>query len=485
MALFFPLAALLIPLLAGLLLALGRDRGGEGRIFLAALALTLSAALGAALSGGGRFRLLDLGEFSLTLGADGLSHFFALLFCALFLLAGIFSLDYLAGEEHVRSFRVSYLLALGALLGLCYAQNLFTFYLFYETMTLVSLPLVFHQGDQKAREGAVTYLGYSLFGAALVLFGFFGAGQLCQTTEFLPGGGGLSPAGEGNGPLVLLSAFLLLLGFGCKGGLMPLHHWLPVAHPVAPAPASAVLSAAITKAGVLGVIRGSCYLFGPEVLRGSWVQTALLVLSLVTVFSGSMLAYRERILKKRLAWSTVSQVSYVLYGLFLLTPQGYEGALLQVLFHALCKTALFLFAGAVIRQTGRTYVWELSGLGRRMPLTFAALALAALSLVGIPPFAGFVSKWELASAGLASAGGLGLLGAGTLLLSALLTGGYLFPLVWHGFLDEGAWENISRPGWKMTLPPLLLSLALLALGVFTGPLEGLTHALAGAVFGGG
>ena len=345
-------------------------------------------------------------------------------------------------------------------------------------MTLLSMPLVFHDGTKESMKAALKYLGYSLFGAALVLFGFFFAGQYCDTTDFIEGGT-FNALGQANLGIALAAAFCLFLGFGCKAGMLPLHHWLPTAHPVAPAPASAVLSATITKAGVLGIIRSAYYVFGADALRGTWVQTAMLVLALSTVFMGSMLAYKEKLLKRRLAWSTVSQVSYALFGIFLFSSVGLTGALMQVVFHALSKTALFLSAGAIIHQTGKTKVAELTGLGKKMPIVFFSFAFAALSLVGIPPFAGFVSKWSLATGAIEAAGPLGVAGAAVLLVSALLTAGYLFPIVIHGCLDEGEFDRPLEPGRKMTVPLLLLAVLLLLLGLFTGPLAAALPAMTG------
>lgn len=476
--------AILLPVMGGLVIAALPKRESHKYLFVEVLAATLLCTVVVAFTDSGLAGVLDLGPFAFRFGGDRLGQFFAILFSVLFLLAGIFSLEYNEHDKKQNRFNIFFLLTLGAMIGLSYAQNLFTYYFFYECMTLLSMPLVFHEGNEDSMKAAVKYLGYSLFGAALVLFGFFFAGKYCDTTNFIAGGSFNAYGAEHVG-VALLAAFCLLLGFGCKAGMLPLHQWLPVAHPVAPAPASAVLSAGITKAGVLGIIRGAYYVFGADVLRGTWVQEALVILALITIFTGSMLAYRERLLKRRLAWSSVSQVSYVLYGLFLFQPAAYSGAMMQVLFHGLCKTALFLTAGAVIHQTGKTMVYELSGLGRKMPVTFGCFALASLSLVGIPPFAGFVSKWNLATGGISALGVTGVIGAAVLLLSALLTAGYLFPITIHAYADEGGWEGELEPGKRMLVPFAVLAISLLVLGIFTGPVEAITTELAGVLYGGG
>ena len=270
--------------------------------------------------------------------------------------------------------------------------------------------------------------------------------------------------------MLLVVYCLMIVGFGAKAGMMPMQSWLPAAHPVAPAPASAVLSGVITKGGIIAVIRVTYYMFGPEFLAGSWPQYVLLTLALVTVFVGSMLAYREKQLKRRLAYSTVSQVSYVLFGLMLLTEEGVQASLLQLVFHALAKDTLFLAAGAVIFSTNLTRVDQLRGIGRRMPMTMWCFTLAALSLIGIPPLAGFVSKWYLLDAGLeAPLQAFGIAGLVVLVVSALLTAGYLLPIVTNGFFPGRDFITERREvGPEMTWPMIAFCAALVLLGLLPG-----------------
>ena len=475
------LLCVLLPALAGCCMGLIHTAHSRNILFVEALGVTLVCAAAAAVLNTGMAGAVDMGLFAFRLGADRVSHLFAVLFAAMFLCAGVFSLEYNRHDRKQGRFNAFFLLTLGAMMGLSYSQNLFTFYFFYECMTLLSMPLVFHEGTKESMDAALKYLGYSLFGAALVLFGFFYAGQFCENTSFIEGGS-FNAVGQAHLPMALAAAFCMMLGFACKAGMVPLHQWLPVAHPVAPAPASAVLSGCITKAGVLGILRCAYYVFGAEVLRGTWVQSVMCLLALITVFSGSMLAFRERVLKRRLAWSTVSQVSYVLYGLFQFSALGFAGALMQAVFHAVSKTALFLCAGAVIHQSGKTRVGELTGLGKKMPVVYGCFAFASLSLVGIPPFAGFVSKWSLATGGLPALGTVGIAGAAVLLVSAILTAGYLFPLLIHGCTEDGDFSKPLEPGWKMLVPLLALALAALALGMVTGPLTAVTDSAAGSLF---
>lgn len=308
--------------------------------------------------------------------------------------------------------------------------NLVSFYLFYEWMTFMTVPFVLHTRTRESVRAARKYLFYSVTGATLVLAGIFLLAGNAEGLRF--GAGTLNP--EVRDGQVFTAAVLLILGFGTKAGMFPMHGWLPTAHPAAPSPASAVLSGVITKAGVLGIIRSLYGIIGTEFLIGTPVQTLFLSLSLVTVLMGSMLAYKEKVLKKRLAYSTVSQVSYILFGLALMTPEGFSAALLHLVFHSVIKNALFLFAGIIIHKTGKERADELRGLGKRLPLTFLCFTFAALALVGIPPASGFVSKWYLAMGALAAPVGVfSYLGPAVLLVSALLTAGYLFMIPADGF----------------------------------------------------
>jgi multicomponent Na+:H+ antiporter subunit D len=280
---------------------------------------------------------------------------------------------------------------------------------------------------------------------------------------------------------------LAVIGFGCKGGMFPLHAWLPTAHPQAPAPASSVLSGLITKAGVIAIIRVVYFTVGADVLRGTSAQYILLTLSIVTIFMGSMLAYKEKVLKKRLAYSTVSQVSYVIFGLMLLNTAGVTGALLQVAFHALAKNVLFLTAGAFIYKTGKTLVSDMYAMGKSMPKTLACFTVAGLSLVGVPMTAGFVSKWYLAQGGLMPEMGIvGVVGVVMLMVSALLTAGYLMSIVMKAFFPgkDFDYANLKskEPNYLMTVPLVLLAVAVVGMGIMPTPLLDVIGGISGMIF---
>ena len=414
--------------------------------------------------------------------ADELSLLFAALTTVMWILVGIYSFGYMAHEERKARYAFFYVLVYVVLLGLDFSANLITMYLFYELMTLSSLPLILHEMKAESISAAMKYLYYSIAGAFLALFGIFVLSQYAPTMEFVAGGCSFADMVAHRG-LILAAVFCMILGFGAKAGMFPLHAWLPIAHPVAPAPASAVLSGVITKSGVLAIIRIVFYLAGADMIRGSWVQISWMVLTLVTVLMGSMRAFDEKVLKKRLAYSTVSQVSYVLFGLSTLHRVGVAGALLQVIFHSVAKNLLFMGAGSIIHQTGYTRVTELRGIGRKMPVTIGCFAFASLSLVGIPPFAGFFSKWYLALGSLQSGmAGFSWMGPVILLVSALLTAGYLFPIAVQGFLPGKEFDKTPlkkcEAGLNMTIPMMILALASLFLGMFSNSLIGWLELLA-------
>lgn len=405
---------------------------------------------------------------------DSMGKIFAAVVTIVFTASGIYALEYMKGSDEKRFFGF-YLILFGVLIALDFAGNLVTFYFFYELMTLVSVPLVIHDLKKESIMAALKYLFYSLCGAYMVLFGtyflyHYGTSLTFGTKSILD-----SSLVMGNETILLIAVFSMIMGFSVKAGMFPLHGWLSSAHPVAPAPASAVLSGVIVKAGVLGIIRVIFYLVGPDFIRGTWVQYTWLTLTLITVFMGSMLAYREKGLKKRLAYSTVSQVSYILFGLALLTPIGFTGSVLHVIFHAFIKCSLFLIAGAIIHKTGKANVGELTGIGKEMPITMWCFTIASLALIGIPPTAGFISKWYLAIAAFdSSVSVFSWLGPVVLLISALLTAGYLLPITIKGFFpgehyDYGKLVK-KEPVLKMIIPILVLVGLAVWLGMFPNPL---------------
>lgn len=476
---------ILIPVIGGLLvwcIPVLRDRKKRNIYVFSVLILTVAATL---FTCWGNEGVLTLWSFSDKIGVsfkiDGLTRLFATLMSIVCLLVGVFAFEYMKHEENERRFFAFYLIVIGTLNGIYMSSNLITMYLFYEMMTLTSLPLVLHNLSGEAVDAGKKYLFYSIGGAFLSLISIFFICQYSESCEFTPGGFVNMENLAGKEELLLVFVFLAIIGFGCKAGLFPLQDWLPTAHPVAPAPASAMLSGIITKSGVIAIIRIVFYSVGSDLIVGTWVQYAWMILSLVTVFLGSMLAYREKQMKKRFAYSTVSQVSYVLFGLSMLNTAGVLGALLHVIFHSAIKDALFLVAGAIIFKTGKTSVDDLRGIGKRMPVTMWCFTLVSLALVGIPPLSGFISKWYLASGALsADIGAWGYIGTAVLLISALLTAGYLLPVTINGFFpgaDFNYAENKrDEVGRLMLIPIVMLTAVTVLFGMFPGCLsEGITQ----------
>ena len=479
------LLPILVPLVGGIFVFRQKNETFRDRLALTVILAAAVLAVVVCLLPERRLVLLTIqGTLHLALQTDALARFFMLLCACIWVPVLLFAFPYIRHAGGERQFLGFYTMTLGVLMGLAMAANFVTLYMFFEVMSLITVPLVLHTATSAARRAGFKYLGYSVFGAGMALIGYFFVAYYLAAPDFAPGGV-MDPARSAQHRELLLVAYcLMIVGFGAKAGMVPMQAWLPAAHPVAPAPASAVLSGVITKGGVLAVIRVTYYMFGPEFLQGSWPQYVLLTLALVTVFVGSMLAFREKQLKRRLAYSTVSQVSYVLFGLLLLTPAGVQAAMTQMVFHAIAKDTLFLAAGAIIFSTNYTRVDQLRGIGKRMPVTMWCFALAALSLIGIPPLAGFVSKWHLVSAGLeAPAGPFGAAGMVVLVLSALLTAGYLLPIVTDGFFpgkDHIAERREVGP-W-MRWPMLVFAAAAVVLGLFPGALTDWLGTIAGGLF---
>lgn len=429
------------------------------------------------------------GTIRLVLCNDGLARFFCTLVVIVWLFVGMYSFRYLRKTGKTNLFYASFLMSSGVLQAVALSGNLVTFYMFFEWMTMLTFPLVLHSKTKESVRAAKKYFFFSIAGACLSLAGIFLLAMNTNGITFTQ-----SLCEDANMGQVYLAAVLLLFGFGTKAGMFPMHGWLLVAHPAAPAPASAVLSGLVTKVGVLGIIRSLYYVIGIDALAGTYVQTVFLTVSLLTVFMGSMLAYKEKVLKKRLAYSTVSQVSYILFGLALMTPQGYAAALMHMAAHCVIKVALFLFAGTVIHETGQERVEGLKGVGKLMPVTLWCFTIASFGLVGIPPTAGFISKWYLATAAMdTNVGVFSYLGPVVLLLSALLTAGYLLTITADGFYpgkdfvpkeaEKHGNGTEKEGGLLMLLPLLFFAVLTVVLGVFAQPICHGISQLAGTALG--
>jgi len=365
----------------------------------------------------------------LAFAVEPLGMLFALIASGLWIVTSVYSIGYMRGnhEQHQTRYYVCFAGALAAAIGIAFAGNLFTLFLAYEALTLVTYPLVTHHGTDEARRAGRLYLAL-LVGSSIVflLVAIVWTWQVAGTIDFVRGGilsGKMSNTSMG----MLLALYVFGIG---KAAVMPVHRWLPAAM-VAPVPVSALLHAvAVVKAGVFAVLKIVVYVFGVETIAGMTSVDWLPFVAGFTIIAASIVALRSDNLKRRLAYSTVSQLSYVVLAAALLTPLSIVGAALHIAAHALGKITLFFCAGAIYTAAHKTEVSELDGIGRRMPWTMGAFAIGSLSLIGLPPAVGFVSKWYILSGAMATGqwGAVAVLVAGT-----LLSAGYLLPIVYRAF----------------------------------------------------
>ncbi|MCC5950352.1 MAG: hypothetical protein JJT89_18010 [Nitriliruptoraceae bacterium] len=410
----------------------------------------------------------------LTLRADGMGMIFALLAGFLWVLAGSYALGYMRGDDaaHQTRFYAFYALCLSTAFAVAFAGDLLTFFIAYEALTLATYPLVTHKGDAKAIAAGRKYLGTLLTGGVLVLLGmlltYAGTGQL----TFEAGGFVLEQLGTG---MTITVFALFAAGFATKAGVMPVHAWLPGAM-VAPTPVSALLHAvAVVKAGVFAFGRLIGYVIGPEALASIDVATVLAVFTGGTIVIASIVALRQDNLKRRLAFSTIAHLSYIVLGFALLSRTSFEGGLLHIVNHGALKITLFFVAGAIHIAAHKDNISELDGIGRRMPFTMTAFAVASYGLAGLPPMGGFVSKWYLVTG--AFEAGEYLFGF-VMVFSGIFTAAYLFPIVYRAFFKplpvDDPHDHPHGEASALMVVPLCATAALgliLGLGDLTGIAE--------------
>ena len=359
-------------------------------------------------------------------------------------------------------------------MGIAASGNILTIYFFYELLTLSTLPLVIQPMTTGSRRAGRYYLLYSIGGAAFAFIGMVFLLTYGSGADFVMGGILTAEAWE-NRSLMLIVYVGAFMGFGVKSAIFPLHTWLPKAS-VAPTPVTALLHAvAVVKAGAFACIRLTYYSFGTNFLKGTWAQYAVMAVAMISILYGSSAALKQVHFKRRLAYSTMANLSYILFGVTLMTPTGLEAGVLHLLFHSIIKIGAFFAAGAVLHNTGREFVSELDGLGKRMPVTFGAFAIFALSLTGVPLFNGFVSKWSLAAAAVESGGIFELMGIIVLLISALLTAIYMLNVCIRAYFpgektDLKALTKVREASDLMTVPMAILAGACIFFGVSSQPI---------------
>ncbi|MBR0319633.1 MAG: proton-conducting membrane transporter [Clostridia bacterium] len=415
-------------------------------------------------------RLTD--NMTCTLHLDGMGKLFAGLVALLWPFATLYAFEYMHHEGGENVFFTWYTMSYGITLGVAMAGDLVSLYLFYEFLTLCTLPLVMHGMSHQSVAAGLKYLYYSLTGAALAFIGVMLILHFGDSTAFTFGGV-LNNVAENQVIWVRVGYVLAFLGFGVKAAVFPFHGWLPTAS-VAPTPVTALLHAvAVVKAGVFAVMRITFYSFGPQLLNGTFAQYIPLTLALITIVYGSAMAVKEEHLKRRLAYSTVSNLSYILLGILLMTPEGLTAGMTHMVFHALIKILLFTAVGAVMIRTGKHYVQDIRSLGKRMPMTVVCLILGSLALTGIPPFIGFTSKWMLFESAWQMGGTFGYLGVAALLISALLTAIYLLVPSFHACFakpNHGDEITSSDPGLQMRVPFTVWACAIVVLTFASQPL---------------
>ncbi len=414
-------------------------------------------------------RLLELEVVSLLPGlsllfkVDPMGLVFALTASFLWLLAVIYATGYMSGKKNQGKFFSWYVMSMSAALGVAFAGNLFTLYVFFEILTLTTYPLVVQEGGRETLAAGTRYMIYCLSGGALILVAFFVLQGISPGVEFAAGG--IAELGGAERGILYLLLVLLIAGFGTKAAVLPLHSWLPGAM-VAPAPVSALFHAvAVVKSGVFGIVRLVYYLFNPDILAELDPYLLLPLFFSVTIIVASIQALRQDVLKLRLAYSTISQLGYISLGVLLFSPAGMLGGVIHIINHALLKIILFFCAGIIIKETGKSKVNELAGVGKRLPWTMLSFAVGGLGLIGIIPINGYISKLFILQGSLEAEKTVFAL---VILVSSLLNAMYYLPVIFNAFFKKGTFE---APGGRearagMLVPTMLLAFLCLFFGFF-------------------
>lgn len=455
-----PVVAIAVPLLASVLILLvGRyENIREGVTITAAVAMlgAVLAMLPSILSGTritvSLLPMVPGGDFALRVDAFGMV--FALTAAVLWLLNSFYAIGYMrAQREHAQTrFYFCFAVAIAAAVGIAFSENLLTLFIFYEILTIITYPLVVHIETPEAMKAGRKYLAYLLIGGVFLLAALVLTYVLTGTTTFVPGG---FLAGSGSAIVLQVLFLLFMVGF-VKAAWMPLHGWLPAAM-IAPTPVSAFLHAvAVVTAGVFGIVRIAGWVYGMDLMASLGLGTLLALIASFTIITASLFALTEDNLKLRLAYSTVSQLSYILLGVSMLSVAGMTGAMVHIPIHAFLKITLFFVAGAIIVSTGKEYISEMKGIGRNMPVTALMFAAAAIGICGLPPLSGIISKIYLAVG--AVEGGMPVLLL-VLIASAVLNAAYFFPVIYTMMLerpdDEVSLVTVSEPPLIMLIPIIL------------------------------
>ena len=481
------LISVLVPMLGAAGLFIWRPKCRKAcHVWTFAWTLLTSLCVLAALLNSGRqaITLLPLTtNLTISFKLDGLGRLFSGMVAILWPLATLYAFEYMEHAERQKAFFMFFTMTYGVTLGIAFASDMLTLYFFYELLTLVTVPLVMHNMNRESILAVRRYLYYSLGGAAFALMGMIFLIIYGNTLKFTLGGVLDASLLQEHRSMMLWLYFFSFMGFGVKAAIFPVSSWLPQAG-VAPTPVTALLHAvAVVNAGAFGIIRLTYYSFGTDLLRGTWVQTACMAVTMFTIVYGCSRAVKETHIKRRLAWSTVSNLSYILFGATIMTPLGMVGALAHFVFHGFMKITSFLCAGAFMHQTGKTHVYHMNGMGRKMKVIFGTFTVSALGLMGVPGLAGFISKWNLTAAAVESGNVLAYGGIVCLLVSALLTAIYMLSVVIRAFFphaeaEPAAVSEAGDPSWRMCVPLLICAAFVIAFGFCSGPLIDFFRAVA-------
>ncbi|SLN76926.1 monovalent cation/H+ antiporter subunit D family protein [Oceanibacterium hippocampi] len=410
---------------------------------------------------------------------EPLGMIFAFVASLLWIVNSIYSIGYMRGndESHQTRFYVCFAFAIGSTMGIALAGNMLTLFIFYEMLTLSTYPLVTHKGSDAAKRAGRTYLGILISTSiCFLLLGIIWTWTLTGTLDFTAGG---ILAGKADGPLVGLLFLLYMYGIG-KAALMPMHRWLPAAM-VAPTPVSALLHAvAVVKAGVFTVVKVVVYVFGVEYLTALPASQWVMWIACFTILAASLIALRQDNLKRRLAYSTISQLSYVVLAALILSPLSVMGAALHIAAHAFGKITLFFAAGSIYTAAHKTEISQLDGIGWRMPVTMGAFAIGSLSMIGLPPTAGFISKWFMLQGAWQTEN---LLALAVIAGSTLLNAAYFLPIVYAAFFRKEKHDGDHHEHGEAPLPIVLALGATAGLSVLMFLFPGDAIALAEALVG--
>lgn len=469
----FLIVSILLPILAGFYMFIFKVEDRKSRQIFVSTAVIIASICGmiaVLFTGDGvQYTIIQLtSKLSISLHVDGLTKVFASIVSVLWIPSTFYSLEYMKHEGEENRFFSFFLMSQGVSLGVAFAANPLTLYMFYEMLTLATTPLVMHAMDDKARSAGKKYIIFSMSGAALgflsIMFLLMYSGDITYTM-----GGTMDPANiQGNETFLRIAYLLGFFGFGVKAAVFPCYAWLTAAS-VAPTPVSALLHAvAVVKSGVFAVIRLTYYGYGSDLLQGTFAQTVAMLAALFTILLGSSLALRTPHLKRRLAYSTVSNLSYMLFSAMLLSPAGLTGAMTHMVAHAVIKITLFFCAGSIIYKTGCEYVYQLEGYGKRMPIVMVAFTISGLGLIGLPPFGGFMGKWMIGTAAMEAGTVLGYIGVGVLIVSALLTALYQMTTIIPAYFPRNKVEITDNkdPNKLMTVPLIILCIMQIALPFF-------------------